>query len=232
MKIPVTVSLIAAGLLTIAITAQANERSCRIVFPERAQDAPKTAYLFDGSKSRAVGLPSMNLSEVIELPDGEITIALTPDEISDPELLPPNAPLLKIPETARDFYIVIIPDPENLDFPIKMAILNTGEDELSAGKTFWHNLTEHRIFVTLGDEELEIDPKSGSVSKEAVPASGYYNTTFVYQARDSGELVPITEQQWWHDAGSRHLGFVIDSGGRLPKIHFYRDFRAPEPVGP
>ena len=75
------ITILTAGLFIVANTLHAQSRTCRIVFPERPQSAPKVAYLFDGKVSLAVTLPSMNLSEVIKLPPGELTIAITTDKI-------------------------------------------------------------------------------------------------------------------------------------------------------
>lgn len=227
MNISHTIAIIAAGLFLLANTLQAKNRSCRIVFPERPQAAPKAAYLFDGSKSRRVTLPSMNFSEVIELPSGEITIALTLDDISNPELILPSAPLLKIPENSNEFYIILTPDPQNKDLPVKMNLVDTGDGKLKSGETLWYNYTEHRIVAKLGSAEMSVDPKGRTITKGPVSASGYYVAKFAYQVKGKGDYAPITEQNWWHDARSRHLGFMVNTGGKLPKIYFYRDFRDP-----
>ena len=228
MSIVHTIAIFAAGFSFVANTIHAKPRSCRVVFPERPQDAPKIAYLFDGSKSQSVTLPSMNLSEVIELPKGELTIAMSPNAISDPKALSSKAPLLRIPEAVMDFYVIITPDPKNQDFPVKMNLVDTGGGKLKSGETLWYNLTEHRIIAKLGGAEMSVDPNGRTISKDPVPASGYYSARFAYQAKGEGAFAPITEQNWWHDAQSKHLGFMVNSGGKLPKIYFYRDFRDPE----
>ena len=222
-----TIAILAAGVCICANTLQAKPRSCRIVFPERPQSAPKIAYLFDGSKSVRVTLPSMNLSEVVNLPHGELTVAMTPNEISDPKELSPNAPILRVSEKTTEFYIVLTPDPKNQDLPVKMNLVETGEGKLKAGETLWFNSTEHRIAAKLGNHEMSVDPRGRSVSKDPIPASGYYIAKFAFQVEGKGQYAPITEQYWWHDAESRHLGFIVNSGGKLPKIYFFRDFRDP-----
>lgn len=222
------IALLTAGFLVSVNTLHANPRSCRLVFPERPQSAPKIAYLFDGSKSQGVSLPSMNLSEVIELPGGELAIAMLASAISDPELLPPQAPVLKIPEGVMDFYIIITPDPENKILPIKMNLVDTGGGKLKAGETLWYNFTGHRIAAKLGSAQMTVDPQGRTISKDPMPASGYYVAQFAFQANGKGAYAPITEQSWWHDAKSKHLGFMYNTGGKLPKIYFFRDFRDPE----
>lgn len=221
-------ALLVVGLFSLINFVQAQSRTCRIVFPERPQSSPKSAYIFDGNKSQPVTLPSMNLSEVIELPAGELIIAMTSSSITDPKTLPPKSPLLKIPENIRDFYIIITPDPENKELPIKMNLVNTGEGKLKPGETLWYNLTNHRIAAKLGSAEMIIDPNGRSISKDPVPTSGYYTAILRYQADGKGAYAPITEQSWWHDAKSRHLGFMVNTGGKLPRIYYFRDFRIPK----
>lgn len=213
------------GLFDAANAEPRPKRTCRIVFPERPNNSPKEAYLFDGKGSQQVSLPSMNFSEVVTLPAGEIVIALTDSPITDPETVPPSAPKLRIPETVQDFYILISPDPSNPALPLGMKLVNAGEGKLKPGETLWFNLTDHRILANLGESKMSVDPKSLTISKDPLPASGYYAAAFAYQPNAKGSVQRITEQHWWHDAKSRHIGFIVSSGGMLPKIYFYRDFR-------
>lgn len=220
-----------AILLAAAFPAMAQQpeapkagRTCRIVYPERPDGAPTVAHLFDGKASLPVTLPSMNFSEVIALPPGEVTLLMTAEAVNDPENPPLNAPKLRIPESVRDFYILVTPDPDNAILPVEMRLVDAGA-KLRPGETLWFNLTGHRIAAKLGEGRMTVDPKSLTVSKDPLPASGYYRAEFVYQAEGKGEYRRITEQSWWHDAASRHVGFIVNTGGMLPKIYFFRDFR-------
>ena len=228
MNFHTAISILTAGFLISVNAVHAKPRACRVVFPERPEGSPKIAYMFDGSKSHNVSLPSMNLSEVIELPGGDLAIAMTTSAVSDPELLPPQAPVLKIPGAVTDFYIIITPDPENKHLPIKMNLVDTGGGKLKPGQTLWYNFTGHRIVAKLGSAKMTVDPQGRTISEDPVPASGYYVAQFAFQENGEGEYAPITEQSWWHDSKSRHLGFMYNSGGKLPKIYFYRDFRDPD----
>jgi len=227
MKMTRTIAILAAGFSLLASTPKAAARTCRFVYPERPKSAPKTAFLFDGKKSQPITLPSMNLSEVIELPGGDLTIAMSPKEIKDPKALPPSLPMLRIPETIADFYIIVIPDPQNKELPIKMNLVDTGGGKLNPGETLWYNLTEHRIVAKLGNAEMSVNPKGRAISKDPVPVSGYYEAKFLFQANGQGSFAPITEQAWWHDCKSRYMGFMVGTGGKLPKIYSFRDYRDP-----
>jgi hypothetical protein len=205
--------------------AKKASRTCRIVFPERPKNAPKVAYLFDGKMSRQVTLPSVNFSEVITLPTGEITILMTPNEVTDPENPPTSAPSLKIAEGIQDFYIHVTTDPANPMLPLQLNLVDVGNGKLGPGETLWINLTDHAIEAKLEGSKMTAPPKGQTVSKAPLPSSGYYTAEFTYQPHAKGDFQRIAEQHWWHDAASRHLGFIVNTGGRLPRIYFYRDFR-------
>lgn len=111
-----------------------------------------------------------------------------------------------------------------------MNLVETENGKLKPGETLWFNSTEHRIAAKLGSHEMTVEPKGRTVSKDPVPTSSYYTSEITFQANGIGAFAPITEQNWWHDAKSRHLGFIVNSGGKLPKIYFFRDFRDPEPL--
>lgn len=222
--------IVSAIGLTYSASAQTTKvpttgRTCRIVFPERPNDAPKVAYLFDGKKSQQISLPSMNFSQVIALPKGELTLLMTPTKITDLENLPLGAPKLKIKEGVQDFYILVSPDPSNSTLPLRMNMVNTSNGKLKPGETLWFNFTDHRIVAKLGESKMSVTPKSRTVSKNPVAKSGYYRAELGYQQNAKGDFKKITEQHWWHDAKSRHVGFIVNTGGRLPKVYFYRDFR-------
>jgi hypothetical protein len=204
---------------------QSKEKSCRVIYLQRPQDAPTEAYLFDGAVSHKVELPGMNFSDVVKLPAGDITLGMTPGPVDMPENFPKGAPTLKVPAHVLDLYIIVGSDPANAVFPVRMLALDVSTGKLKPGETMWVNLTGHRIEARLGKESLDVPPKGRAVGKAPLKASGYYTVRFAYQPRDGMELLPIMSKSWWHDATSRHLGFIIESGGRLPRIFTFRDYR-------
>ena len=206
-------------------TELASERTCRIIFPERAKNAPEAAYLYDGKKSHQVRLPSANFSKVIDLPSGELTVLLSSTEITDPTIIPPSATELQVEESVRDFYILVSSDITDTESPLKLRLIDASDEKISIGDTLWINSTDHEISAKLGEQDVAVSPKSETVSKSPISTSGYYKAEFRYQPNAKGDFYKITEQQWWHDPDSKHIGFIVDSGGRLPKIYYFRDFR-------
>jgi len=213
----------------------APERTCRIVFLDRPAAAPKTLYLFDGTTSQIVELPSMNLSPLYKLAAGAIPLKLLTAQADNPKEVPPDAPSVEIPPDYTDFFLLVFSDPNNKIAPVKLEAVNLESESFKIGQTLWVNRTDKTIEGKLGEQILSLQPVSSKIvdapaSDKGVPTSGYYSASFTYQVEEKGVFEPITEQQWWHDANSRHLGFIVDSGGKLPKIYFYRDFRNPQSV--
>lgn len=223
-------ALLAFALLGCAQAAP--ERTCRIVFPDRPQDAPRSLHLFDGKQSEEVELPSMNLSPVYELAPGTIQLKLLSAKVEVPKQVPADAPSVEVPAGCADFILLVTGHPDNKTAPVKLELVDLGSENFKVGQTLWANHSDKTIEAKLGEQTLSLEPGGSEIldapaSDKGVPTSGYYNATFTYQAQPDAAFEPITEQQWWHDANSRHLGFIVNTGGKLPKIHFYRDFRDP-----
>jgi hypothetical protein len=204
-----------------------NTRTCRIFFLERPPTAPAEAYLFDGTESHQVSLPSRNFSGVVKLPTGKLTLSLTPNEIVLPEELPEAAPSIVIPEKDTDLYLILTSDPANTVLPIKLQSVSLNQ-KIEAGETLWVNLSNHIIIATLEKESVTIPPKKIIISQPPLDKSGYYTAKFEYRKGTAGKLLPIMTKYWWLDRSSRNLGFIIGNQNRLPKIFTIRDRRDPE----
>lgn len=204
-----------------------KERTCRVIFLGRTSESPEKAYLFDGSISHEVALSDMDFSDVVKLPGGRLVLGMTPDPVAAPEEFPADAPVLTIPEGLTDFYLIVVSDPSNKVLPIRMQAVDAGTD-LEPGQTLWINLTTHAIAGKLGNENLEIPAGGKIIGKAPLASSGYYRVIFAYQPESGGEFQPVMRKSWWFDATSKNLGFIVNSGGRLPKIFTFRDHRVPE----
>lgn len=230
MNIPMKPLITACLLLALApaiASAQEKEktRTCRFIFPERPNDSPTEAYIFDGERSQKVLLPTLNFSRVIELPLGKITIVMTADAVNDLEQLPEGAPTVTIPASQNDLYFFIFEDPKNEVLPIRIQPVNIDNGELKVGETMWFNFSNRKIAAKLGSAELFIDPKKRAISKPPLSKSGYYLAKFLYKENGGTQYLPIMKKSWWFDEHSKNVGFIVDTGARMPKIYTFRDRR-------
>ncbi len=232
MKIPLFTLISLLTLFSHTHAQDAATRTCRIVFPDRPAGAPKTLHLFDGITSQEVELSSMNLSPLYKLAAGAIHIKLLPAKVEDPKAVSPDAPSVEIPADYTDFFLLVSSDPNNKIAPVKLQAINLDIENFKLGQTLWNNHSDKTVEGKLGEQSLSLKPESSQIvdspiSDKGIPTSGYFNASFTYQVQGKDAFEPITEQQWWHDAKCRHLGFINNSGGKLPKIYFFRDFRDP-----
>lgn len=207
-----------------------KDRTCRIIFLERPKGAPEKAQLFDGTTSREIRFSTMNLSEEIKLPGDALMLGMTADLVSDPENFPEGAPTVKIPAKVTDFYLVVVSDLKNKILPVRMLLVDASDGELDTGETLWINFSSYNIAGKLGKETLKIPAKAKVIGKAPLSASGYFKASFLYQPNSKSKYLPVMKKSWWFDATSKNLGFIINTGGKLPKIFTLRDRPAPKSV--
>ena len=225
--------LIFTALLTLFTQSYAEKvtkRDCRILFLERPATAPKSLHLFDGSTSQQVDLPSMNLSAVYKISSNTTRLLLLPSQVDNPKDISPEAPTVEIPTEFTNILLLISSNPENKIAPVKLTVINLN---FKISQTLWINRSDKTIEAKLGEQVLSIEPDSSKIidaplGNQSTPASGYFEASFTYKVQGSDVTSLISEQQWWYDANSRHLGVIANSGGKLPKINLFRDFREPE----
>jgi len=221
-------SLLCLLLAPLSLSAEEKEekkRTCRIIYLMRGADDPTEAYLFDGKMSHKMQLPKLNFSEIIELPAGNITVGMSHDSVDEGEEFPDGAPTVAIPEQVTDVYLLLHKDAKNKVFPIKMRTLNIDDKNLKPGQTLWINLSNHTVASQMGEERTVIFPSKISISSPPLKQSGYFMAEFAYQRNSEGPFLPVIRKSWWFDATSKNLGFIVDTGARMPKIFTVRDYR-------
>jgi hypothetical protein len=231
MKIPCIIFLSFLSFFSSTYGEEAKTRTCRILFLERPADAPKLLHLFDGTTFQEVDLPSMNFSPAYNISSGKIQLRLLPAKVEDPKTISPDAPSVEITADFNDLYLLISSDPDNKITPVKIEAISLDSERFKVGQAMWFNRTDKTIEAKFGDQILSLEPDSSKIidtpfSSNASPNSGYFSAVFTYRAKSDDPFSPITEQQWWYDINSRHVGFIQNSGGKLPKIYFFRDFRS------
>lgn len=221
-------ALLLISLFTGVAPAQekAPKRTCRILFLEGPDTAPRTLHLFDGTRSQEVELPRLNFSPVYELPPGNLNLTLLPDPPAAPDQIPAGAPAAKLPETVVDFYLLLVSDPANKIAPVSMRIINTGTERLRSGQMLWFNLTGQHILGLIGSEKLSIKPQSTVILNAPANGAEDYPVKMAYRMKGVEQLYPIIETKWFHDPRGRSLAFVFAKpGNRTPRVQVFPDFR-------
>ena len=221
-------------LTLLAVVSCANGReapahTCRIVFLDRPDDAPRTLYLFDGATSREVELPGMNLSPVYKLPPGALNLRLLATPASDPKTISPDAPAVLVPEASTDFYLLVTSDRKNPVAPVRLNVINADETSLGRGQMLWFNLTDKAIAGTVGKEKITLKPGARELMREPHSGKGDYPVDLYFRIKGDDFIHPLCETQWHHDPRSRALVFIMpESDRRVPRLIAFSDFRPTE----
>jgi hypothetical protein len=169
---------------------------------------------------------------VVTLPPGDLTIRFTPNVIQEGEAFPAGAPTVKIPERFSNVYLLLYSDPENKVLPFKIKLVGVDGLNLKKGQTLWVNTTKYQVAARTADKSFLLPASSIKVSEPPLKDHGFYLAQFGYRVDPKGEWLPIMKKNWWFDANSMHLGFVMDTGAKMPRIYTIRDRRPPKPVKP
>ncbi len=212
--------------LLLSAQEKATKRSCRILFLNPAEDAPKKLYLFDGTTCQEIELPEMNFSKVYTIAGGNITLYLLKGVVSKPEEVPAGAPSAKVAETIADCYLVALSDSSGPLLPIRFQIIDAGEAKFRKGQMMWYNLTTQAIGGQVGKQTLAMKGQSRVVLDAPSNSSEAYGVNLAFRIPGDDKLYPICETQWLHDPRSRMVVFLYGPGGRAtPQISGFTDFR-------
>lgn len=216
--------------LCVGATAQEKStRSCRIIFLKAPDDAPRTLQLFDGTTSQEVELPQMNFSRVYQIAPGAINIRLLPEAPVKPEEINPAAPGAKVAAEITDFYLLVAPDPANPVTPVRMSVINAGQEVFKNGQMLWFNLSDKTVGGQIGKQRLSIASNARSILDAPSEKADDYNVNLAFYIPGDEKLHPLCETKWHHDPASRTVLFLVNEpGSRTPRVLGFPDRREPK----
>lgn len=223
-------------LFLLSLVAQAAEegsRTCRILFLDGSDDAPEKLHLFDGTSSQEVELTRMGFSPTYKIIPGDLTLTLLPKPpdppatAGDPPVIPADAPKALLAAAISDFYLIVSSDTSNKVAPVKIQIVNASAEKFKPGQMLWFNLTESKIGGIVGSQKLAIAPNSRLILDAPATKREDYHVNIQFIPPGKQRVEPLCETNWSHDPNSRSVYFVINTGGILPRILGFPDFRQP-----
>lgn len=225
------------ALILLSLAAQAADqgsRTCRILFLNGPDDGPAKLQLFDGTSSQEVELTRMSFSPTYKIAPGELTLALfpkppaPPETADDPPVIPPDAPKATLAAAISDFYLIASSDPSNKVAPVKIQIINASIENFKPGQMLWFNLTENTIRGVVGSQNLLINPNSRTILDPPAAKQEDYHVNLQFLPAGKQRAEPLCETNWSQDFHSRSVYFVVNTGGILPRILGFPDFRQPQ----
>lgn len=212
-----------------AEASQGTPRTCRILHLAAGTAAPKDMFLNDGKKSQAVELPSLNFSKVYELAPGNITLRLFPTMPAAEQPIPSGAPSVAVPESIKDFYLLVTDDPKNPVAPLKCRIVNADPAGFRVGQMMWFNLTSYEIGGRLGDRDFSVKPNSQGMVDSPSGRDGSYPVRVGYAPGEGRKPVLFVATEWVSNPTGRNVIFVLTlPNSKVPDIRGFLDIREPQ----
>ncbi len=215
------------GLLPLVSSAQEKgSRTCRVLFLGGGDNDAKTLHLYDGTASREVELPRLNLSPVYPLPGGALTLRLLAAPAVKDQPVNPAAPSVAVAETVGDFYLLVSPDPANKAVPVRLQVIDATADRFKVGQMLWFNLTANDVGGQVGTQKLAIKARSKVILDRPADKAGDYGVNLSYRMTGKEALYPLCETRWIYDPTSRIVLFIINEpGNRTPRVLGFPDHR-------
>ena len=196
-----------------------SARTVRAIFLQPPAGAPDKAFLFTGSKSSEIALPSRNLSPEITIPNGELTLAILPASLPEGGEVPEGAQTMKIPEAWKRCILIFLPAPKRSVFPANVLLVNSSDANLPKGNTIIYNLTDNTVQGKFGELLLQVKPRGTATLKPPLKENGQYPVAIDCILPETQERVSAVRSNWVHYQDARQILFVIPNPDRkIPRI--------------
>jgi hypothetical protein len=220
--------LIPAALPAPGQTPNAT-RTCRILLLGAQENSPKSIYLHDGTATQKVDLPSLNFSDVYQLPPGNIVLKLCQTPPTETQPIPADAPSAKVSETTTDCYLLVTSDPKNPQLPLRFQVIDANPAGFRPGEMMWMNLTPYRVGGSLGSRTLNVQPNSQAIVPAPADGPGSYPVKIGYDPGNDKKAAMIVSTEWPHNPAGRNIVFVMMlPNSKIPRIKGYSDYRDPQ----
>ena len=215
------------SFLPLVVFAQdTGSRTCRVIFLGAADTDAATLHLYDGTASREVELPRLNLSKIYTLPAGPLTLHLLSMPHVAKEPVNPATRSVTVAEAISDFYLLVSPDPSNKIVPVRMQVIDATVERFKSGQMLWFNLTEHDVGGQVGKQKLAIKAQSKVILDPPATGQQDYNVNLNFRIVGEDVFYPLCETRWVHNPDNRTLLFILnESGSRAPRILGFPDHR-------
>ncbi len=217
------------SLCLAALTLPASARKARAIFVQPTGEAVEKAVFFSGTEYVEIELPRRNFSPEVELPAGDLVLAVLPDRLAPDAEVPAGAQKITIPAAWSRCLFVVIPDPTNKVFPARVIPVNASADVFPEGATRIYNLSKAAIRGNFGGQAVKVLPGESGVIKPPVSAFGSYPVEIDCAFPGDAKPTSICRSQWQHDPEARQILFVTPSPGlKVPRVWGILDHPQPE----
>ncbi len=211
--------LFAILLALAAGTGVSQARKVRAIHIQPVDASLAKVVLFTGKDYAEIELPSRNLSPEVDLPDGDLTVAVLTTRPPAGQPLPADVPKFSIPESWGRCILLCFPDPTRKPLPLRIIPVNASTADFPMGQTRIYNVTGATVAAKFGEEVLRIAPGQNGSFKAPVEGFASYPVAIDCQFPGEKDPVAVCRTNWQNDPEARQIMFVTPSPGyKVPRI--------------
>ena len=202
-----------------ASTLPAAARKARAIFVQPPDQVAGKAVLFSGKEYVEIELPQRNFSPEVDLPSGDLNLAILAGQPAPGSEVPAGAPKIHIPEAWSRCLLLFLPDPSNKVFPARVIPINASEADFKKGHTLIFNASTAAIMGNFGTQAVKVLPGKVAIMKEPVSGFGSYPVDIACVFPGDKEPTYICRSSWQHDPEARQILFVTPAPGyKIPRV--------------
>lgn len=206
------------GCLFVFTLSASAARKVRAILIPPADGTLQKATLFISGKATEIELPQRNFSPEIELPDGDLLVAILSKVPGPGEVVPTAAPTVSIPAAWERCILLFFPDPSNTVFPARVIPVNATTGGFPNGHTLIYNVSTAVIIGKFGEESITINPGKNAFLKPQV--ADYADYPVAIDCVFPGDTKPtsICRSSWQHYPDARQFLFITPAPGfKIPR---------------
>jgi hypothetical protein len=220
----------ASAVACLVLTAlPATACKVKAIFVQPSGEVPEKAVLVVAGKFEEIELPQRNLSEAVELPSGDLAVAVLPGRPAQAEL-PAAAPKFKIPAAWTNCVLLFFHDPSNQVFPARVIPVNTSSADFPIGHTMVFNVTPATVVAKFGTAVIRIKPGQSESVKPSGGGDEDYSIAIDCAYPGDQEPTVVCRSVWPHEKKVRQILFITPvPDQKVPRVWGVLDH--PEPGG-
>ena len=194
-------------------------RSVKAIFLGASSHSPVKAHLVMGEKSVEIELPRSYLSGKVEIPDGDLIVAVSPRAPLANTPLDPALPSVQIPESSKSGLLLFLPDPKNKAFPVRVMFIDKSSASFPRGHSLLFNLSGGTIAAKFGDQDVLIQPNKSQLISPPDSDTVDYKTAVAVRYQENERWTVFYRSIWRLNPNAHKLVFVTATPGRkYPRI--------------
>lgn len=211
--------LLTLGCMLALSQPSAADRKVRAIFITSDEAVLEKAMLFTGTQYTEIELPHRNFSPAVDLPDGDLLVAILPKALAAGEVVPADAPKIKIPAAWERCILLFFPAPANKVFPARVIPVNASTADFPKGYTLIYNISNAAILGKFGDELVAVNPGKSVSFKPPISKFGDYPVAIDCTFPGDTKPTSICRSSWQHDPDVRQFMFVTPAPGfKVPRV--------------